>query len=158
MAYKAKDVFEATSTREKATGFVTALFLFVFILTAVDFLGAIEFRSISRESWFSPDETRHVLGFPSYTNPEYKLFIKSIGEHAGSVIVTADKSDGWSYEGTFYRGDTVLLGNWRVTIKDTNMDRENPILLECYQLVDLRALLVVGLIVLGAVTVYAWKT
>jgi len=157
MAHKAKDVFEATSTREKATGFVTALFLFVFILTAVDFLGAIEFRSISRESWFSPDETRHVLGFPSYTNPEYKLFVKSIGEFAGSVVVTGEKVGGWKYNGTFYLGDTVLLGNWRVTIKDINMDRESPILLERYQLLDLRALLVVGLVALGAVTIYAWK-
>lgn len=97
------------------------------------------------------------MGFPSYQNPQYKLFIKSIGEYAGSVVVTAEKTDGWEYNGTFYLGDTVLIGNWRVTIKEINMDREKPILLEYYHLIDLKPLLVIILIGLAIGTYYAWK-
>ena len=157
MADKVKGVLEATKTKERTQGAVTAILVVVSILTTVDFLGAIEFRTLPDPYWTSPDENRHVLGFPSYNNAEYKLFVTDIGEHAGSLNVTAEKTDGWSYEGTFYVGDTVLLGNWRVTIKEINMDRQKPILLEHYKLVDLKPLLVLGLIGLVVAMYYSWK-
>ena len=157
MANKIKDVLEATKTKERTQGFVIALLLVVSILITVEFLGAIEFRSIPEEYWCSPDESTHVLGFPSYQNPEYKLFVKSIGEYGGSVVIKAEKNNGWSYEGTFYKGDTVLLGEWRVRIKDINMDREKPVLLEYYQLIDLKPILVIALILLIIGAYYIWK-
>jgi hypothetical protein len=157
MAKTVKDVLEATETKEGTKGFVTALLIVVVVLTTVEFLGAIEFRSAREKTWVSPDSTRHVLGFPSYDNAEYKLYIKSVGEYAGSVVLTAEKRDGWSFQGTFYRDDTVLIGNQRVTIKDINMDREKPILLEYYSLLDLKALLIIFLIVLAVATYYYWK-
>lgn len=72
MADKIKDVLDATKTRERTQGFVTALFIIVFILTTVDFLGAIEFRTLPKSDWTSPDA---IWGFPSSKNPEYRLFI-----------------------------------------------------------------------------------
>ena len=140
--------------RERIQGFVTALLIIVAVLTTVEFLGAIEFRSPTNSDWYSTDVT---MGFPNYQNPEYKLFIESIGEYAGSVIVKAEKTDGWLYEGTFYLGDTVLIGDYRVTIKEINMDREKPIHLEYYRLIDLKPLLVLAIIGLAIGTFYSWK-
>ena len=157
MADKVKGVLEATKTKERAQGAVTALLVVVAILTTVEFLGAIEFRTLPKSYWASPDERKHVLGFPSYDNAEYKLFITEIGEHAGSLAVTAEKTDGWSYDGTFYIGDTVLLGNYRVAIKEINMDRDKPILLKYYQLVDLKPLFVIALVLLAVGMYYSWK-
>ena len=154
MAKTVKDVLEATETRETTKGFVTALLVVVIILTTVDFLGAIEFRNPTNSDWYSTDVT---MGFPSWKNPEYQLYIKAIGEHAGSVVMTAEETDGWKYNGTFYLGDTVLIGNWRVTIKEINMDREKPILLEYYSLLDLKPLLIVALVGLAVLTYYYWK-
>lgn len=154
MAHMVKDVLSATETRETTKGFVTALLVVVAVLTTVDFLGVIEFRATSQSGWYSSDIT---MGFPNWKNPEYEIYISSIGEHAGSLVLTAEKTDGWRYNGTFYLGDTVLIGDWRVTIKEINMDREKPILLEYYKLVDLKILLVIALILLAIGTYYSWK-
>lgn len=157
MADKVKGILEATKTKERTQGAVTAILVVVAILTTVEFLGAIEFRTLPKQYWTSPDERKHALGFPSYDNPEYKLSITEIGEYAGSLVVTAEKTDGWSYNGTFYIDDTVLLGNYRVTIKEINMDRDKPILLEYYQLMDLKPLLVIALVLLVVGMYYSWK-
>ena len=72
-------------------------------------------------------------------------------------MITAEKTDGWKFDGTYYLGDTVLIGNWRVTIKEINMDRDKPILLEYYSLLDLKPLLVIALVGLAVATYYYWK-
>lgn len=154
MAEAVKGVLESTETRETTKGFVTALLMVVIILTTVDFLGKIEFRNPTYSDWYSTGVT---MGFPSWENPEYQLYIETIGEHAGSVVITAEETDGWKFDGTYYLGDTVLIGNWRVTIKEINMDRDKPILLEYYSLLDLKPLLILALLGLAVATFYYWK-
>ena len=67
-------------------GFAIAFWIIFVILTSVTFIGAIEFREpIPGHYWASVDPNNYVLGFPSWTSPDYKLYILSIGAHGGSV-------------------------------------------------------------------------
>ena len=150
----AKEVAEAFRMKGGVRGFVTALTIVVAILTTVNFIGRIEFRTPTEDKWMSSDGR---LGFPSWEEREYELEITSVGEYGGSIDVIAKKIDGWSFDGTFFVGDTILLGDHRVTLTEINLDREKPIHFEYYSLMDLKLPLVIFLAILIFMTVIAWR-
>jgi len=149
-----RDGIESFRTKEGVKVFATGIWVVATILTTISYIGAIEVRSLPQQYWAS-ESPRHVLGFPSWKEPEYKLFITEIGPNAGSIKVTVEQINGWRYEGTFYLGDTIAIDRWRVLIKEINMDRPKPILLEYYQLVDVKLILTVSLIVLSCYLLYS---
>jgi hypothetical protein len=149
-----RDLINAFRTKESIRGFATGIWLVVIILTTVSFLGAIEINMPPQSSWVSPS-LQHVLGFPSWQQPEYKLFITAIGPHAGSIKVIVEQVNGWCYNGTFYIGDTITMGAYKVVFKEINMDRKSPILLEYYELVDIKLLLTICLSILTLYIFYS---
>ena len=149
----AKEAAEAFRTKERIQGAVSALTIVILILTTVNFIGVIEFRTTTKDKWTSSGKT---WGFPTWQKPEYELEITSVGEYGGSIDVIASKIDGWSINGTFFVGDTILLGNHRVILAEINLDRENPIRFQYYSLIDIKLLLVILLGVSIIVTVYMW--
>jgi hypothetical protein len=82
------------------------------------------------------------------------LFITSIGTHAGSIAVIAEQVNGWTYNGTFFVGDTITLGDFRITIKSINLDRQNPVELEYYQVIDLKPLLILSFFILTLILAF----
>ena len=157
MAGPIKDTITSLDSNKKRLGFLTGVLVVVSILTGVEYSGVIEFREPTKEIWVSESEFKHVLGFPNYQNPDYKLYFKSIGEYGGSVLISAEKKNAWHYEGIFYIGDTVLLEEYRVTIKEINLDKEDPIGLEYYRLVDLTIPLIIAIVILGILVYDSWR-
>lgn len=143
-----KEIAHAFRTREGIEGFVTATILVITILTTVNFFGAVEFRTSATDYWVSPNTQTFVFGIPSVQNPEYRLYVFSIGVHGGSINIRAERVNGWFYNGTVFVGDTILLGEYRLLFKELNMDREKPICLQYYSLVDIKTPLVISLCVL----------
>lgn len=139
-----KEIINVFRSKERVQGFAIAFWIIFVILTSVTFIGAIEFREpIPGHYWASADPNNYVLGFPSWTNPDYKLYILSIGAHGGSTSIIVEQVNGWKYNGTFYVGDSFTVDGWEVTIKEINLDREKPVLLEYCRLIDLKPLLLV---------------
>jgi hypothetical protein len=151
-----KESFESFRTIEGQKGFVTALLIIISILTAYSWIWSIQFQTYSTDSWVSVNTITPVLEFPSTDNPEYLFYIKGIGEHGGSVNVTVNEANGWSYSGTFYLGDTVSFGNWKVQISEINLDRAKPMHLQYTTYADGRPLLTVIFVILLIATFALW--
>ena len=149
----AKEAAQIFRTKERIQGAITAFTIVIFILTTVNFIGVVEFRTTLEDKWTSSDAR---WGFPTWETREYELQITSVGEYGGSIDVTVKKIDGWSFSGTFFVGDTVLIGNYRVILAEINLDRENPIRFQYYSLIDIKSLLVILLAISIIVTVYEW--
>lgn len=145
-----RDIIEAFRTKESLRGFAAGLWISIAVLSSVSWLGAIEIRTPSETYWAPVSSKEHILGVPSWQNPEYKLYITSIGQHAGSINITLEKVNGWSFSGTFFIGDTITMGNLRVIIKEINLDRERPIRLDYYNLLDIKTPLLILLVLLTA--------
>ena len=111
----AKEAAEAFRTKERIQGAVSVLTIVILILTTVNFIGVIEFRTTTEDKWMSSDGR---WGFPNWQEREYELQITSVGEYGGSIDVIAKKIDGWSFSGTFFIGDTILLENYRVVLAE----------------------------------------
>lgn len=152
MASTIREFLKISGSKEGLDGFVLAIWIIVVILTSFSWLLGIELHGQSSTYWAESNPTKMSFGIPSYSNPsEYRLYITSIGEHAGSISVNAQQVNGWSYNGTFFLGDVITLGNYRVAIKSINLDRTNPIELEYYQTTDLKPFLLVSSIVLTVI-------
>lgn len=149
MASTLKEFFRVSSSKEGLDGFILAVWLIMVILTSFSWVLGIELHGQSNTYWAKTDPTRLAFGIPSYDNPsDYKLYITSIGEHAGSISIIAQQVNGWNYNGTFFLGDTISLGTYRVEIKSINLDRANPIELQYYQVTDLKPFLLAVSIIL----------
>jgi hypothetical protein len=148
MASTIKEFFKVFSSKEGLNGFIFAIWIIVTVLTSFGWFLGIESHGQAYTYWARVDPTTYVFGIPSYDNPEYKLFITSTGTHAGSITVKAEQINGWSYTGTFYIGDTIALGDYRITIKSINLDRSNPVELEYFQVSDLKPMLTIAFIIL----------
>jgi hypothetical protein len=154
MASTIKELFRVFSSKEGLNGFIFAIWIIVTILTSFGWFLGIESHGQTTVYWSKVDPTTYVFGIPSYNDPTaYKLYITSIGTHAGSITVIAEQINGWKYNGTFYIGDTIALGDYRVMIKSINLDRPKPVELEYFQVSDLKPLLVIAFIILTIILV-----
>lgn len=154
MSSAIKEFYKVVSSKEGLNGFVFALWIMITLLTSSSFLLGIGFNSGTTDYWSRVDPTTYVFGVPSYSSPDYKLYITSIGTYAGSITAIAEQTNGWKYNGTFYIGDTILLGDFRVMIKSINPDRPSPIELEYYQVYDLKPILIISFFVLTLILAF----
>lgn len=156
MASWIKESFESFRTPEGQKGFVTALLIIITILTAYSWIWSIQFQVYSGDAWVSANPTQPIWTFTSTQGTEYFFYITGIGEHGGSVNVTVNEVNGWSYSGTFYLGDSVSFGNWKVQITQINLDRAKPVHLQWASYADGRPLLTLIFVILLIVTLAFW--
>lgn len=157
MASEIKDFFESFRTKEGQKGFVTALLIIITILTAYSWIWSIQFQTAQGDYWASVSKTP-VLYFPSYQDQQYFFYLTSIGEHAGSVNVTVQNLNGWWYSGTFYIGDAVSFGSWKVQITEINLDRPSPVHLQYTTYTDGKPLLTIIFVILIVIAFISWGT
>jgi hypothetical protein len=156
MASELRDFFESFRTKEGQKGFVTALLIVITILTAYSWIWSIQFQASQQDYWVSVGKTP-ALSFTSQ-NPQYFLYVTDIGEHAGSVNMTVQQSNGWQYSGTFYIGDSVSFGDGKVQITEINLDRPNPVHLLFTGYADGKPLLTIIFVILVVVAFISWGT
>jgi hypothetical protein len=151
MASTIKEFFRIFSSKEGLNGFIFAIWIIVTILTSFGWFLGIESHGQTTTYWARVDSVARAFVIFRSDNPNvylYQLYITSIGANAGSIIVKAEQINGWSYTGTYYIGDTIALGDFRVMIKSINLDRTNPVELEYFQVYDLKPLLTIVFIIL----------
>jgi hypothetical protein len=125
-------------------------------LTSFGWFLGIEFHGQTTSYWAKVDPRTTAFWIRSSDDPNvylYQLYITSIGTNAGSITVIAEQTNGWKYNGTFYIGDTIVLGNYRVMVKSINLDRTNPVELEYFPVSDLKPLLMIVFIILTIILV-----
>jgi hypothetical protein len=155
MSSTIKEFYKVVSSKEGLNGFVFSLWIMITLLTSSSFLLGIGFNSGTTDYWARVDPTTYTFWVgSSSSNPQYVLYITSIGIHAGSITAIAEQINGWSYNGTFFIGDTILLGDFKVMIKSINPDRPSPIELEYYQVYDLKPILIISFFVVTLILAF----
>jgi hypothetical protein len=150
-----KDFLKIFRSKEGLNGFVFAVWGISIVLTSFGWALGIDLHGQTYVYWASVNPSTYVFGFPSYQNPtDYKLYITSMGANAGSITVIVQQVNGWNYNGTYYLGDNIAMGDYRVTIQSINKDRPNPIELDYYQVYDMKPLLLIISIVLTVIGLY----
>jgi hypothetical protein len=138
-----KDFLRIFRSKEGLNGFLFAIWGIFIILTSFGWALGIDLHGQTNTYWANVNPTTYVFGVPSYQNPDYKLYITSIGANAGSITVIVQEVNGWSYNGTYYIGDTIAMGNYRITVQSINKDRPDPIELDYFPVYDLKPILLI---------------